>query len=155
MRSSPAFFTFSMEAPFSVAGIDGISVGSQSVTGMAGKFNSIEKCSPALLFEGLVVSNCLSPSTFSALRSPDFVMNSTLLVLTKPEVKRKCAEAMVACPQSLTCDKIMLESSAPMNLENWNNIHEPFQNQIPTMLQFPPTNDPVGHPHSRNKCYIS
>ena len=91
------------EAPFNALEIDGTSAESNSVSGTTGKFNSIKKQSCAPPSSKLKDSAFLASGTLLAVKIPDRVRNSILLVSTKPDVNRKCEAAKVAWPQSFTC----------------------------------------------------
>lgn len=93
MRSAAAaaeivLSTFFMDAPFKVSGIDAISEELDFTTGMRGKSNSIENFLQASCVGEFEVFDCFSPTTFLAVRSPDFAKNSTTLHPTRPNAIR-------------------------------------------------------------------
>uniref|UniRef100_A0A0A9H8M0 Uncharacterized protein n=1 Tax=Arundo donax TaxID=35708 RepID=A0A0A9H8M0_ARUDO len=97
-----------MEAPLRVSGMEGSSAGWHSTRSIMGKSSSMNS------FPSPDTPGLSGARTFLAVRIPDLVANSTTVSCSeRTEVKRKCAEASVACPQSST-------SAAGVNHRSWN-----------------------------------
>jgi hypothetical protein len=84
-ESETVFSTLLTDAPFKVSGIDGISKGEHLTTGMRGKSSSIKNFVQASCSGEIKVLDCLRPTTFLAVRNPDFAKKSIALHFTRPD----------------------------------------------------------------------